>query len=206
MMLLFNGCGNTAGTPGANLNATESGNVSVEKEDSNMVTSPSEDDVTVEAEPTPEELELQEWQNYMMPDVDVALNVRVEPNVEAELAGKLRRGDRATVIEKGETWTKIKSGDVEGYVLTEYVLTGASAEAFAKDYVTLLGTVLENGVNIRAEKSTEADILAVMDKDDTITVTHKTYTASETAGSAANGTLASDGTGKFKVVNGISTE
>jgi 3D (Asp-Asp-Asp) domain-containing protein len=67
-------------------------------------------------------------------------------------------------------WTKIASGDVEGYVLSEYVLTGAEAEELAKDYVTLRGTVLEDGVNIRAEQSTDADILQVLDKDDIISV------------------------------------
>jgi hypothetical protein len=69
--------------------------------------------------------------------------------------------------------------------------------------------ILKNALSNNTDDAiTLADdgIVNITGKDDTITVTHKTYTASETAGSAANGTLASDGTGKFKVVNGISTE
>lgn len=103
-------------------------------------------------------------------NVDETLNVRRDPSADSEFVGQMNNGAIATIEGTEGEWTKIKSGDVEGYVLTEYILTGSSAEKFAKDYVTLLGTVLEDGVNIRAEKSTDAEILTVMDKNDTITV------------------------------------
>lgn len=111
-----------------------------------------------------------EFDNKCIANVDETLNIRKDPSTEAEFVGQMNNGAIAIVQGTEGEWTKIKSGDVEGYVLTEYVLTGASAEEFAKDYVTLRGTVLEDGVNIRAEKSTDAEILTVMDKDDTITV------------------------------------
>lgn len=111
-----------------------------------------------------------EFDNKCIAKVEETLNIRSNPSAEAEFVGQMNNGAIAIVQGTEGEWTKIKSGDVEGYVLTEYVLTGSSAEEFAKNYVTLRGIVLEDGVNIRAEKSTEADILAVMDKDDTITV------------------------------------
>lgn len=111
-----------------------------------------------------------EFNNKCIANVEETLNIRSNPSADAEFVGQMNNGAIAIVQGTEGEWTKIKSGDVEGYVLTEYVLTGASAEEFAKDYVTLRGTVLEDGVNIRAEKSTDADILEVMDKDDIITV------------------------------------
>ena len=111
-----------------------------------------------------------EFANKCIAKVDDTLNIRKDPSAEAEFVGQMNNGAIAIVQGSEGEWTKIKSGDVEGYVLTEYVLTGANAEEFAKDYVTLRGTVLEDGVNIRAEKSTDAEILTVMDKDDTVTV------------------------------------
>ena len=170
MILLFTGCGSTTETPNADMNTTENGNVSVEKEDTNTVTSPSDEDVTIEAEPTPEELELLEWQNYMMPDVDVALNVRVEPNVEAELAGKLRRGDRATVIEIGAEWTKIKSGDVEGYVSNEFCKFGADALAYAKETCPIVAVSTVDGLRIREQMNTDCLIVGRMDEGDKLVV------------------------------------
>ena len=170
MILLFTGCGSTTETPNADMNTTENGNVSVEKEDTNTVTSPSDEDVTIEAEPTPEELELLEWQNYMMPDVDVALNVRVEPNVEAELAGKLRRGDRATVIEIGAEWTKIKSGDVEGYVSNAFCKFGADALAYAKETCPIVAVSTVDGLRIREQMNTDCLIVGRMDEGDKLVV------------------------------------
>lgn len=119
---------------------------------------------------TPAPEEQSEFANKCIANVDETLNIRKEPSTEAEFVGSMNPGAIAIVEGTEGDWTKIKSGDVEGYVLSQYVLTGDSAEEFAEDYVTLRGTVLEDGVNIRAEESTSADILVVLDKDDTITV------------------------------------
>ncbi len=107
-------------------------------------------------------------------DVEETLNIRKGPDKETEFVGSMNPGAIATVLGTEGEWTKIKSGDVEGYVLSEYVKTGESAEKMAQEYVTLRGTVLEDGVNIRSEQSTDADILVVLDKDDTITVLENT--------------------------------
>lgn len=114
--------------------------------------------------------EQNEFEEKCIANVDGTLNIRKAPSEDAEFAGSMNRGAIAKVQGTEGEWTKIKSGDVEGYVLTEYILTGEEAEKFAQDYVTLHGTVLEDGVNIRTEKSTNADIVNVLDKDDTITV------------------------------------
>ncbi len=111
-----------------------------------------------------------EFDNKCIAKVDETLNVRSNPSADAEFVGQMNNGAIAIVQGVEGDWTKIKSGDVVGYVLTEYVLTGESAEEFAKNYVTLRGTILEDGVNIRAEKSTDAEILVVMDKDEFVTV------------------------------------
>lgn len=119
---------------------------------------------------TPEPQEQGKFANKCIANVEETLNIRKEPNTEAEFVGSMNPGAIAVVEGTEGDWTKIKSGDVEGYVLSQYILTGDSAEKFAENYVTLCGTVLEDGVNIRSEKSTSADILVVLDKDDTITV------------------------------------
>lgn len=130
------------------------------------------------AEPVEEE---GEFAHKCIANVDETLNVRSEPNAEAEFVGAMNPGAIAIVEGTEGDWTRIKSGDVEGYVKSEYVLTGSVAESFAEDYVTLRGTVLENGVNIRASQSTDSDILVVMDENDTVTVLEKVEEP-ETAG------------------------
>lgn len=112
-------------------------------------------------------------------NVEDTLNIRMEPDTESEFVGSMESGAIAIVEGTEGEWTKIKSGDVEGYVLTQYILTGSVAEAFAKDYVILHGTILEDGVNIRSEKSTDADIVTILDKDAVVTVLENTEDAEE---------------------------
>ena len=111
-----------------------------------------------------------EFEDRCIANVDETLNVRKDPSADAEFVGSMSKGSIATVEGREGEWTKIKSGDVEGYVLTEYILTGKIAEAFAKDYVTILGTAKEDGINIRKERSVESDILKVLDKGDSVSI------------------------------------
>lgn len=136
------------------------------------VTEAVEEKNTAEETDTTEE-EKNAFDGKCIANVDETLNVRKEPSTDAEFAGSMNRGAIAKVESVEGEWTKVKSGDVEGYVLTQYILTGEDAEKFAEDYVTLRGTVLEDGVNVRAEKSTDAEIIIVLDKDDTLTVLEK---------------------------------
>lgn len=124
--------------------------------------------------------EKSEFDNRCIANVDETLNVRKEPDADSEFVGSMTKGSIATVEGKEGDWTKIKSGDVEGYVLTEFILTGKVAEAFSKDYVTLQGTALEDGLNIRKERSTESDILKVLDKGDNVSVVEDSEAETDT--------------------------
>lgn len=111
-----------------------------------------------------------EFEHKCIANVEETLNIRKEPSTEAEFVGSMVPGAIATVEGKEGEWTKIKSGTVEGYVLSEYILTGKSAVDFAKDYVTLVGTVLEDHVNVREKHSIDADVVTVLSKGDRCTI------------------------------------
>ena len=191
-VMCFTACGNTTdtqNTSGTELNSTEETNVSIEKEETNVVGAPSEEvlepeveepvveEPVVEAEPTPEELELQEWQNYVMPNVEEFLNVRTDASIDADIAGKLEKGDRATVLERGEEWTKIESGQLVGYVSNEFCLFGADALAYAKENCRTIATTTTAGLRIREEQSIDSKIIKELDEGDKIVVDTKAETA-----------------------------
>lgn len=174
--ILFTGCGSSAELPEVDTNATENSEVTVEKEETNVVGTPS-DDTEVESEepeeekkPTAEELLQQEWQNYMMPNVKEYLNVRVEPSQEAGLAGKLKKGDRATVLETGAEWTKIQSGNLVGYVSNKYCIYGLEALAYARENCKTIATVTTDGLRMRQEMSTDSKIIKRLEEGDKLTV------------------------------------
>ena len=74
--------------------------------------------------------EEQEWQNKLMAKVDDFLYVREKADSDSEIVGKMYKGDRAVVKEAGDTWTKIESGNVTGYVKNEYCVTGTECIKF----------------------------------------------------------------------------
>lgn len=120
--------------------------------------------------PAEEEEPEGEFANRCIANVEETLNIRKDPSRDAEFVGSMQQGSIATIEGVEGEWTKIKSGDVEGYVLSEFVLTGEQAEEFAKDYVTIQGVALEDAVNVREDRSTDANILKVLNKDDTISI------------------------------------
>ncbi len=147
--------------------------VSVEKGESEVVTSPATgdtenaEDVVTEPELTAEE---QEWLNYLLPNVEDSLNVRVEASADAELAGKLSKGDVATVLEVGDEFTKISSGNLVGYVSNDYCIYGLDALAYAKENFDTVATTTTDGLRIRASMDTESEIIKRLDLGDSVVV------------------------------------
>ena len=120
----------------------ESNEVSVEKDAVVMVASAYEDGDNKKEENKEEDLNQEEaWEDNLMADVDESLNVRKDGSEDAEIVGKLRKGDLATVVEEGDTWTKIKSGNVEGYVSNEYCVMGDDAFEYAEKNCKTIATV-----------------------------------------------------------------
>lgn len=140
--------------------------VSVEKEELILV-SASEKEAADEPELTAEE---QEWQDSLMADVEQSLNVRAEGNEEAEVVGKIYKGDRATVIEAGSEWTKISSGNVEGYVKNEYCVFGSDALAYAKENCDTVAKATTGGLRVRNGQSTDAGVVKTLAEGDEIVV------------------------------------
>lgn len=101
--------------------------------------------------------EVSPWAAKLMPNVEEYLNIRAEDNEEAGVVGKLYKGAAADIQERGEEWTKISSGSVEGYVKNEYCVFGAEAEAMANEQGTVYATSLTSGLRVRAEASTAED-------------------------------------------------
>lgn len=114
---------------------------------------------------------LEEWENLCMPNVKEYVTIRSEASAESEAVGRLYKGGAAEVIEQGETWTKVVSGDCEGYISNEYLEFGVDAKAIADRDCSLVATVTADGLKVRAEASEESktrDLLGHGEKADVI--------------------------------------
>jgi len=108
--------------------------------------------------------EEQWWQTRLMADVTDKMNVRAEASKDAEIVGRLRKGDVAEVVEIGEEWTHIKSGNVDGYVKNEYCIYGLDAMAYAKANIDIRAIVTGNSVRLREDASTNSGVVTSVSK------------------------------------------
>lgn len=125
-----------------------------------------EEKVTEETtEAAPEEVK-SEFADKFMVNIDEYLNVRASADQNADVVGKLFSGAGGTVLERGEEWTKIQSGNVEGYAATAYLLFDADAEYRAKESGALRAIVIEDNIRVRKEPGTEAGVWGLAEKGD----------------------------------------
>lgn len=76
-----------------------------------------------------------EYLDMAFANVTSFLYVRSEPTKESEWVGKLYPGYAAKITGPVGEWTPIESGEVTGYVKTEFITTGQEAQVLAEDLV-----------------------------------------------------------------------
>ena len=103
---------------------------------------------------------------------DSYVNIRSEPSTESEVVGKLYRGCAADILEYLEgDWVKIQSGDVKGYIASNYLAIGHDAEAMIDEYATQYATVRgTQTLRVREEMSTDSTTLTLIPLGETYPV------------------------------------
>lgn len=117
-----------------------------------------------------EEAGNEEWQNRLMADVDEFLYVRAGGDENAEVVGKLYNGAVAEIVEVGDAWTHIISGNVDGYVKNDYCVTGEDAFAYAVENVETKAEIQTDGLRVRNEADEDGKILTAVSTGTTLTV------------------------------------
>ncbi len=111
-----------------------------------------------QAEPTEEDM----FRNLVIAQVDSYVNVRSTSSEEGEILGKLYDNSVGTFISEENGWYQINSGSVTGYVKAEYCVTGDAAVEIAKQVGKRIATVTTETLYVRAEASTECDIIGMV--------------------------------------------
>lgn len=87
------------------------------------------------------------------------LNVRETPSTDGKLVGKMPKNSACEVLEMLDGWAHIKSGEVDGYVSLDYLLTGPDAILKANEIVRTVVIVNTDGLNVREQPSTDSAVL-----------------------------------------------
>ena len=155
--------------------------VSAELADAATVASQAQDELT-ETESTEEQTESTEqdaaqqaasaygYTNLGVANVEGNLNVRAAAGTDADVVGKMPNNAGCEILGVEGEWTQIKSGSVEGYVKSEYLLTGDAALARADEVKQTLATVKTTTLYVREQPNTDCAIVTMMPQGEELEV------------------------------------
>lgn len=101
---------------------------------------------------------------------DNYVRVRAEANTDSEVLGKLYKGCKADIVKFEGDWVKIKSRNVEGYIMAEYLAIGKDAEAVVDQYVSKVATVTTETLKVREEQSVDSTCITLIPEGETYDV------------------------------------
>ncbi len=107
------------------------------------------------------------WKNpgaLVMAKVTDSVNVRAEASTESDRVGLLYSDCCGYIIEYTDTWTKISSGNVIGWVRNDFLYFGDEAEQLASEVAVYRATINEDTVRVRKENNTECDTYGLVGK------------------------------------------
>ena len=146
--------------------------VAVAANEKQMVAQGIEDTQTKEAvsENTTEDTSICGYKNLGIAQVQGSLNVRKKASTDSKVVGKMTDKDACEIVSVKGDWAKITSGKVEGYVKTEYLLTGDAAKNVAKKEIAKVVTVNTTTLRVREKASEDSAILSLVGEGEDLVV------------------------------------
>lgn len=98
--------------------------------------------------------------------------IKENPEDESKPVGIMSTGEAVEILRKDEEWTKIKSGEIEGWVKTIQVITGYDMEAYIIDNGDLfnrVGTVIDPETQLESEEST-GEVIAILKENQEVKI------------------------------------
>ena len=103
----------------------------------------------------------EDWASIAMTNddtVDTGAVIRTKADEDSKAAGYLYRGAGVRVIDKGEEWTEVRSGRVEGYVKNEFLAFGDDARGLAAHYGEQGIIANWNDVNVFSDDQADSQV------------------------------------------------
>jgi len=111
-----------------------------------------------------------ELSDVVMANVYQSLNVREEPTTDSARVGLLYKDCGGTILERGDGWTKLQSGNIIGWCSNEYLLFEEEAERLAANVGITYATVNTETLRVRAEAAVDSEVLSLMPKGEIVEV------------------------------------
>lgn len=102
------------------------------------------------------------WAYRAVANVEEAVNIRAAASEDSTIVGYLTTAASADVIERGETWSLVISGGVEGYVRNDCLAFGEDAKNLAGVYGSEGVKTYWDGVSLFAAPDGSSEVLATV--------------------------------------------
>lgn len=113
---------------------------------------------------------LEGYTNIGIANVEDNLNIRAEASTDSKLVGKMRKNSACEIVDIEGEWAHITSGEVEGYVKTEFLYIGQEAIDLAFQLGQTMAKVNTDALYVRMEPSTEADFWTMVPRGEELAV------------------------------------
>ena len=109
-----------------------------------------------------------EYADLAVATVDDYVNVRKKPSTDSKIVGKLYKNNVGTVLATKGDWYKIKSGNVTGYVKSDYV--AVDNEKLAKKAGRRVAVVTTETLKVRKGASGKDEVMTLVPEGEDLTV------------------------------------
>ena len=113
------------------------------------------------------------YSNLGLAVVDGNLNIRKEASASGSIVGKMTNYAACEILGEENGFYKVKTGNAEGYVSMDYIITGEEALAIAQNEAKEMATVTTETLRVREEASTDSETLSTVNKDEELVVVEK---------------------------------
>ncbi len=122
------------------------------------------------AEPEPEPAQpahpqLVGFTNPGIANVEQYVNIRVEPNENATICGKLGKNAGCEILSENNGWYEIITNGVQGYIKSEFLITGEEAWQLADQLKYAYVRVITETLYVREQPNTESGIIELASLD-----------------------------------------
>ena len=107
-----------------------------------------------------------DYENIAVSQVSDYVNIREQATTNSKIVGKIYNNCAATILEtvegEGGSWYRIQSGTVNGFIKSQYFITGQEAEMLAQSIGREFVTVSVDNLRLREEPNLTSNVLTMV--------------------------------------------
>ena len=126
---------------------------------------PTEEEIAYYEKQLEEELQAEREAKYTMVMAKTSdyVNVRSNPSTEADKVGVLYKNCGGTILERGDGWTKIQSGELVGWVSNDFLYFEEAAEEYAATVCKTYATIDTQALRVRKAPGEDGEIIGLLE-------------------------------------------